>query len=286
MLKSLFGVEISKSSIAKICYRVSEALESAQKQAVKQVEQAEIVNTDETGWVQETKAKWLWIHLIRNIVLYRISSQRNQPTMVALLGVMFIGIVCSDRLGIYNIIPAKRRQICLAHLSRNFILVSERSGKIGAWGKRGVIIIEDVFNIWHQFQRGELTRKQLQKEMKSLKNEMEDLLAEGKNITETGARRMSLNLSTNFTALWTFTEVEGVEPTNNSSERGLRRAVIWRSLSHGTQSNYGSSFVERMLTVWGTCQMQKRDVLAFLYDSILAHWSGNAAPSLLPLANP
>ena len=36
--------------------------------------------------------------------------------------------------------------------------------------------------------------------------------------------------------LWTFLEVDGVEPTNNASERALRHAVIWRKLSFGTQS--------------------------------------------------
>jgi len=31
--------------------------------------------------------------------------------------------------------------------------------------------------------------------------------------------------------LWTFLEVEGLEPTNNASERSLRHAVIWRFFS-------------------------------------------------------
>jgi Transposase IS66 family len=48
--------------------------------------------------------------------------------------------------------------------------------------------------------------------------------------------------------LWTFLEVEGVELTNNASERALRHPVIWRKLSFGTQSAAGSRFVETMLT--------------------------------------
>jgi transposase len=45
-------------------------------------------------------------------------------------------------------------------------------------------------------------------------------------------------------ALWTFVHLEGVEPTNNTSERALRPGVLWRKGSFGTQSARGSRFVE------------------------------------------
>ena len=84
--------------------------------------------------------------------------------------------------------------------------------------------------------------------------------------------------------LWTFVEVEGVEPTNNASERSLRHAVIWRKLSFGTQSARGSLFVERMLTVIETCRQQKRNVLAYLSQAVRCHFAHLAPPSLLPAA--
>src|SRR5262249_60745761 len=49
--------------------------------------------------------------------------------------------------------------------------------------------------------------------------------------------------------LWTFARAEGIEPTNNASERALRHAVIWRRISGGTDSADGSRVAERMLTV-------------------------------------
>ena len=36
--------------------------------------------------------------------------------------------------------------------------------------------------------------------------------------------------------LWTFLEIEGVDPTNNAAERALRQSVIQRKISHGVQS--------------------------------------------------
>ena len=71
--------------------------------------------------------------------------------------------------------------------------------------------------------------------------------------------------------LWTFVRVEGVEPTNNAAERALRHAVIWRKISGGTDSEAGSRFVERMLTVVATCRQQKRGVLGYLTQCHQAH---------------
>ncbi len=65
-------------------------------------------------------------------------------------------------------------------------------------------------------------------------------------------------------SLWTFVRVAEVEPTNNRAERALRRAVLWRRKSFGTQSETGSRFVERILTVVTTLQQQRRSVLAYL----------------------
>src|SRR5262249_32271081 len=65
-------------------------------------------------------------------------------------------------------------------------------------------------------------------------------------------------------ALWTFVQVEGVEPTNNTAERSLRPGVLWRKGSFGTQSAAGSRFVESMMTVVATLKQQQRNVLEYL----------------------
>ena len=84
------------------------------------------------------------------------------------------------------------------------------------------------------------------------------------------------------THLWTFVRVEGVEPTNNDAERALRHGVIYRKLSGGTDSESGSRFVERMLTVVATCRQQDINVLDYLTRCYQAHLDGQPAPSLLP----
>ncbi len=83
-------------------------------------------------------------------------------------------------------------------------------------------------------------------------------------------------------SLWKFLEIEGVEPTNNFVERLVRRAVVWRKRSFGCTSERGCRFVERILTVVPTCRLQKRSVLEYLRDAILAAREGRPCPKLLP----
>ena len=86
-------------------------------------------------------------------------------------------------------------------------------------------------------------------------------------------------------ALWLVVSVEGVEPTNNASERALRPAVLWRRSSLGTQSQDGSRFVSRLLTVVTSLRLQQRDVLDYLTQACQAKHQGQPAPSLLPVAS-
>ena len=81
--------------------------------------------------------------------------------------------------------------------------------------------------------------------------------------------------------LWTFVEVEGIQPTNNAAEQALRHAVIWRKLSFGTQSASGSHFVERLLTVIETCRRQSRNTFQWLTDAVQARLNQLPTPSLL-----
>jgi transposase len=80
--------------------------------------------------------------------------------------------------------------------------------------------------------------------------------------------------------------VRGIEPTNNAAERALRHAVLWRRSSGGTASEWGSRFVERVLSVAATCRQQGINVLEYLSRCFQARLEGQPAPSLLPAVAP
>jgi transposase len=111
-------------------------------------------------------------------------------------------------------------------------------------------------------------------------------LTAGSNATSSRTVATCRQLLDGDASLWLFTTKPGVEPTNNSAERALRHPVIWRRTSHGTQSEPGSQFVERILSVVETCRQQQRPVFDFLRQALLAYRADQPAPSLLPALQP
>ena len=71
---------------------------------------------------------------------------------------------------------------------------------------------------------------------------------------------------------------DGVEPTNNHAERGLRGAVIYRKLSLGSQSEQGERTIERLLSASITCRLRKQSLYAYLTDVLTAHARGDPIP--------
>ena len=94
------------------------------------------------------------------------------------------------------------------------------------------------------------------------------------------AARLRRNLLSRWPALWTFTTHDGVEPTNNHAERGLRGAVIYRKLSLGTQSERGERSLERLLSASITCRLRKQSLYTYLTEVITAHARGDPIPAL------
>ena len=138
---------------------------------------------------------------------------------------------------------------------------------------------QELFVLWQKVRDGTLSRPAFVEQMKPIRAEVESLLLRGYfNARVSGFCK---GLWEHRQNLWTFVEVEGVEPTNNAAEQALRQAVIWRKLLLGTQSAEGSRFVERLLTVVETCRRQQRNVLSWMVEAVEARLAGRTAPSLL-----
>jgi hypothetical protein len=141
---------------------------------------------------------------------------------------------------------------------------------------------KELFRHWARCRDGTITRAGILRLMKPIRQEIDALLLRGVFSGNKKLVGMCRQLYDHRDWLWTFLDVEGVEPTNNASERALRPAVIWRKLSFGTQSASGSRFVETILTVVETCHRQSRSSFQYLTSALQAHFAGQPTPSLLP----
>jgi transposase len=155
-------------------------------------------------------------------------------------------------------------------------------GEAAPVGRWGLAEIERLFALWHHFRAGEFARPELQRRLIPLQARLGRLLRRGQENPNPKAAGLCRELRRWWPALWTFARVDGVEPTNNGAERALRPAVLWRKGSFGSDSEAGSRFAERLLTVVASCRQQGRPLLAFLLAAGEAALRGSSPPSLLP----
>ena len=149
------------------------------------------------------------------------------------------------------------------------------------FGHAASVIAHDLFAAWDSYQQdGDRTR--LQAQTAPLQDKLRTLLehAARKSPRTKYHRQFAKNLLKRWPALWTFTHTDGVEPTNNHAERGLRGAVIYRKLSLGSQSDQGERTIERLLSASVTCRLRKQSLYTYLTQVLTAHARGDPIPSL------
>jgi transposase len=281
LANDLFGAPISLGTIANLEQEVSAALAPAHQEALESVREAEVKFADETSWKLWGKLCWLWAAATENAAVFVVHAKRSALGLAALLGDEIDGILHSDRWNVYLQVPAKRRQLCWAHLKRDFRKIVDGGGPSVFVGRRGLRIVKDLFAAWHAFQEGKITRRKLKTLMEPIENRLSKTLMEGAFGTDARVAKFCENLLTLEPALWTFVTEQGVEPTNNYIERLLRRAVLWRRRSFGCNSATGCRFVERILTVVQTCRLRGKSTLEYLHDAVQNHRTGQSCPSLL-----
>jgi hypothetical protein len=281
LLRELFGAALSTGSIAAIVQHAGEALAGPHAQLADQIRSASALNIDETGWRLRGGKRTLWGAFTARVALLRIAPDRHERELLALLGEEFAGIACSDRWWAYNALEPERRQVCWSHLVRDFTAHSEGLGAQKQFGAAGLKIAGELFAAWGEF-REDVDRKHLLERLAPLQEELRTLLEEAarKAARNRRHRTFAKNLLKLWPALWTFSEIDGVEPTNNHAERGLRGAVIYRKLSLGSQSEEGERSIERLLSASVTCRLQRRSLFAYLSDVLAAKIRGDPIPLL------
>jgi transposase len=279
--RDVFDVPVSLGTVANLEARMSQALAGAHAEALEAARAADVKNVDETSWKLAGKLCWLWVAATGTVAAFLIHARRGWGALTALLGERVKGLVCSDRWSAYGRLSPYCRQVCWAHLKRDFQKLVDRGGPARRLGEKLQRIAERVFEQWHLFRGGGLDRQALQRRLDGTAEELERLLKAGRRCADGKAAAFCANVLGLVPAVWRFVVSEGVEPTNNHAERLLRRGVLWRKSSFGCTSASGCRFAERLMTVVQTRRLQGRSVLQYLYEALRAHRNGLPAPSLL-----
>jgi transposase len=280
--QSLFGVRISLGSVQACCKAVSEAAAETVEAIHTEVKQAPMVHADETGFGRCGKDRmWLWVAAGADAEAFRLLPGRGAEQAKDLLGERYPGILHRDRWKPYEKLTGAIHQLCHSHIRRDFQSMLESQGETGTQGCMLKLASDRAFHLWHQFERGEVDRDALIRLMKPIQAEIRkrlETLRDGPDTTKK-ARGTAKDLLRQWESLWTYVHRDGAVPTNNKAERSIRKAVLWRKVSLGVDSEEGARFVERMLTLAGTARRRGIHLLDWLIAAIQARLHGRSAPA-------
>jgi len=280
LAQTLFDVPLALGTVTHLEEQMSAGLQAPHQEALQAVRAAPVKNVDETGWFEKGDLRWLWVAATVGVVVFQIHAKRGKKGLKALLR-QIIGIICSDRWHAYADLPLSSRQVCWAHLKRDFERLYELSAGTRPIGRAGRRAVKKLFALWKDFKDQGIDRAQLQARLEPVRSSLQRALQRGAKGTDKTTQHFCRRILKVYAALWTFAAVEGVEPTNNHAERMVRPAVLWRKGSFGNQSDAGCRFTERILTVVQTLHLQGRPVLDYLCRAVAAQRAGTAAPALL-----
>lgn len=279
-LEQVLNQPCSPGWVVKLQNQATAALTPAYEQLAAQLPSEPVLGIDESPTKEGPVKAWLWTFVASSYTVFALRTTRAATILHDLLTETYAGVVNCDRAKMYWKIG--RPQWCWAHLKRDFqALIDHSDPQVKRLGRDLMRPTKELFRHWARCRDGTITRTGMLRLMRPIRQEIDSLLLRGAYSGNSKLIGMCNPLYDHRDWLWTFLDVQGVEPTNNASERALRPAVIWRKLSFGTKSAQGSRFVETILTVVETCHRQSRNSFAYLTAAIEAHYADQPVPSLL-----
>lgn len=279
LLARVTGVDFSVGAISQAHGKVALALAEPVAQAGEYVQQAPLKHLDETRYPREGAGNWAWVVVTPKVVQYSLLPSRARYVAHELIGKQPIGTVVSDRYAVYDYVDTAKRQVCWAHLLRDFNRIGQRKGQAGRIG-RGLLGAGYVLFRWREQGKSAAQFERLHRRIKRL-------LSQGSAQTQcTRTAKTCANLLKLWPALWAFVEDKGIPPTNNEAERALRTLVLKRKISGPTRSRRGDDFLARGFSVYESCRRQGRDLWDFMHQAVVAWIDTSAPPSLIPTVAP
>ena len=281
LLAQMMGLSFSVGAISQAHGKVAAALKAPVAEAAATLRNASVLHMDETSYPREGSASsWVWAAIQPKLAIFNVLPSRARYVVHSLIGTNPQGVVVSDRYAAYAYIDASQRQVCWAHLLRDFKRIAERAGTPGRLGRRLLGLGYLLFR-WRE--RGWTSEAQFELLQRRVRQALE---AGAAQLVCRRTANTCANLIKLWPALWGFIMHPGVEPTNNAAEQALRSIVLKRKISGPTRSRRGEEFIARGFTAHETCRRQGRDFFGYLHDAVVAWIDKVAPPTLVPCLTP
>jgi transposase len=285
-LADVFRLSISHGQVVKTVQKASEAMAPCYEQLQHALPQQAYLGIDETGHRERGRGLWSWCFHVPGqdrFTWFHIDPSRGSKVLKRYLGKAFDGIVGCDYFSAYRKFLRESDawlQLCWAHLIRDVKYLTTLPDRVACgYGHRLLGKIKALFRTWHR--RGETPTKRWERAAAKARREVL-AVARGAPMRNE-AQNMAKRFREHGNAYFTFLDTPGVEPTNNAPERQIRFLTIDRKITQGTRGEAGRRWCEHIWTILATCAQQGRSAFDFIHHSIIAYFTDQRFPSLLPL---
>ena len=179
LLADFFNVSLSVGTISNLEAATTWALAAPVEEAQAYIQEQASAHLDETGWREGAKRAWLWVASTTWVTVFLVRLSRGSAVARELLGETFAGILVTDRWSAYNWYAVRSRQLCWAHLLRDFEAMIERGGASQEIGEALKAQAHQMFHWWHRVRDGTLARSSFRSYMTPVRREVERLLEAG-----------------------------------------------------------------------------------------------------------
>lgn len=256
ILSQIFNLDISLGLVSSSEARVSGKLESKYNELVSIAENSRYLHLDESSANNKGKMGWCWVAANKVVTLFKLMNSRSRKALEKFLP-EYEGKVITDRYAVYNIYDRERRQICLAHLRRDFKrFAHSKNLSLSKVGKSLIEIIDLVFATHNSLRAGKIDRLYYLRRIRKIQKKMLYYLKEVSNLEQCNqAKRVADNILRSFDMMWLFVKDSQIDPTNNFAERQIKHHVKYRKNSLFTWSDRGDRFIERAKSIFATARL-------------------------------
>jgi transposase len=273
------GLDLSKSQANSLLNQLSTDWEQEYDTIAELLAQQLVIYVDETGWQVGKQACYTWVFSTAMQVLFRCGVGRGKAEAQAVLGEQFDGIGVSDDYAAYKSL-FHQHQLCWAHLLRKAIKLMLQQPTEPTYRQ----FLDELYDLYQQAVRWQKDKRltvgraqkveRLQAQLRQLCGRAyEPLDAETMPPHEQTFIRLQNELVNGLEALFVFVAHPQVEPTNNRSERNLRREAEVRKGGRTSKTQPGAQRRSIIMTVLATLNTRfDQFTLGHLLDE-LARWA-------------
>jgi len=258
ILRELYGLKISQGALVNRVKGTEKSLHRAAEGIHRQLKQAAVIGSDETGARVDGAKYWQWVFQTPHLAYYVLRPSRAAQVIEEVMGETQPAVWVSDVFSAQMCHPARDYQICLAHQVRDLQYAIDAHEC--AWAQQVQTLLHQAMRF--QRQRDRLDAAAFERQRLAYEAQLDDLLAQSPDHTDSEMLRG--RFLKHRQAIFFFLQRADVPPTNNASEQALRNSVIYRKVTGGFRSEWGAHLYANLISILETTRRQERPLFETL----------------------